>query len=168
MSTKMIFLTRVALNSPHIQCRSLNTKLSGPWQSFRAISFSCNQKPYTVNLGPLGGDFCYPCGKTMKIALNRTSRDAIMNAWSANVEDRWQIFIISSHKQTKLAEHWIFRHVFQLCLLPEIVYRKPCVTRTRSQCRCSFVVAAFRTCCALSCRLQPVFSSRVLRNTVIV
>jgi hypothetical protein len=30
----------------------------------------------------------------MKILLNRTSKDAMMKAWLANVEDRWKIFWI--------------------------------------------------------------------------
>jgi hypothetical protein len=47
-------------NTTTIQCRSLNTELSGPWQSFGAISFSCNQKPYTVNLGPPRRRFLLP------------------------------------------------------------------------------------------------------------
>jgi hypothetical protein len=58
----------------------------------------------------------------MKIALNRLLRDVIMNARSANVEDRQQIFIISSHKQTKLSRSIEFSAMFvNIGVLPEVL-----------------------------------------------
>jgi hypothetical protein len=55
-----------------------------------------------------------------------------MNAWSANVEDRRQIFIILSHKQTKLLRSIEFSAMLSqqspatgnLALLPEVSRNK--------------------------------------------
>jgi hypothetical protein len=59
----------------------------------------------------------------MKIVLNRTSKDPIMKAWLANVEDRRKIFIMSGHKQTKRSRNikfFVICHVCQHRLLPEV------------------------------------------------
>jgi hypothetical protein len=81
----------------------------------------------------------------MKIVLNHTSRDAIMKAWLANNEDRWQIFIISSHKQTKRSRSIKFSTILSTSFCTRSLVLNSRVTRTRLRCHCSFVLGAFRT-----------------------
>jgi hypothetical protein len=65
-------------------------------------------------------------------------------AWLANVEDRRKFFIISSHKQMKYIRIKIFatRHLSTSSATGKHANRKSRLTRTRSRCHHSFVLAA--------------------------
>jgi hypothetical protein len=49
-----------------------------------------------------------------------------MNAWSANVEDRQQIFIISNHKETNLSQSIEFSAILSTL---GVCYQKPATGR---------------------------------------
>jgi hypothetical protein len=85
------------------------------------------------------------CGKTMKIALNCTGRGAMMTTWLANVEDRWQIFITSSHKQTKLYRNIKVSAMFVNNRLLPGVSQNENETAMQNGCRRCFVFAFFCT-----------------------